>query len=341
MPLLTFEEALRQTEGRHRHVMLGNGFSMAWRANVFSYSSLLEEADFSDILDHEGLFAVAGSNDFEIVIRGLQQSAAYLRVYRPDDEQTAARMLQDAEALKTILVRAIADNHPDLPAAVTPEAYAACRRFLSHFEHIYTVNYDLLLYWTLMQNEIDELDIRCDDGFRQTENGEDADYVAWEDHQSANVHFLHGALHLFDSGTELQKYTWLRTGIPLIEQVRAALDRDLFPLFVAEGTSDMKIERINHGAYLHKALRSLTSVTGDLFVYGHSLAENDEHILRQIERGRIGRLYISIYGDPDTPENRQIMERARRMSERRAARRRRGQLEVAFFEAESAQVWGN
>jgi hypothetical protein len=338
--VLSYREALNQTTEGKRHLLLGNGFSMAWRATVFSYASLREQADFSAIHDPEALFQAAESNDFEIVIRGLQQSARFLEVYRPEETATAARMRADAEELKAILVRAIAENHPELPTAVTPEAYAACRAFLSSFDRIYTLNYDLLLYWALMQDAVDTRNIRCDDGFRNPDNGDDADYVAWEDYKSANVHFLHGALHIFDSGIELQKYTWLRTGIPLIEQIRAALSRDLFPLFVAEGDSSMKRERINHSAYLHKALRSFSEISGDLFIYGHSLAASDEHILRRIERGRVRRAYISIYGDPGTPTNRQIIERGRLMADRRAALSRRNSLEVKFFDAASAQVWG-
>src|SRR3546814_6226682 len=52
------------------------------------------------------------------------------------------------------------------------------------------------------------------------------------------VHYLHGALHLFDAGAELQKYTWVNTGKPLLEQAREAMGADKFPLFVAEGRSD-------------------------------------------------------------------------------------------------------
>ncbi len=34
--VLNFQEALEQTTEGKRHVLLGNGFSMAWRASVFS-----------------------------------------------------------------------------------------------------------------------------------------------------------------------------------------------------------------------------------------------------------------------------------------------------------------
>jgi hypothetical protein len=84
--------------------------------------------------------------------------------------------------------------------------------------------------------------------------------------------FLHGALHVFDSGTEIQKYTWKNTGVRLIDQIRDALSRDYFPLFVSEGTSDEKYEKIRHNDYLAKGYRSFSQITGDLFIYGHSLA---------------------------------------------------------------------
>ena len=74
-----------------------------------------------------------------------------------------------------------------------------------------------------------------------------------------------------------------------------------------------------------------------LFVYGHSLAPNDDHVLRFIEKGKVGRLYVSLYGERDTPANCAIIARAERMS----AVRDRFPLEVAFFGAQDAAVWGS
>ena len=78
-------------------------------------------------------------------------------------------------------------------------------------------------------------------------------------HQSSTVHYLHGALHLFDNSTEIIKYTWSKTDKAIVDQIRAALDEDKYPLFVAEGSSESKVERILHNAYLHKALGSFES----------------------------------------------------------------------------------
>jgi hypothetical protein len=103
---------------------------------------------------------------------------------------------------------------------------------------------------------------------------------------SQNVHYLHGAMHLYDAGSQLQKYTWVNTGKALVDQANEALARDLFPLFVAEGSSDQKLAKIQHSAYLPHNYKSFCSVcsqggkTGTaLFIFGHSLAGTDRHIL--------------------------------------------------------------
>ena len=107
---------------------------------------------------------------------------------------------------------------------------------------------------------IGELSLRPDDGFRHPEDEPDLPYVSWQQAHAATVSYLHGALHLFDRGSEITKYTWSKTDRAIVDQIREALDEDRYPLFVAEGTTDSKLERIMHNAYLHKALEVLRGV---------------------------------------------------------------------------------
>ena len=46
-----------------------------------------------------------------------------------------------------------------------------------------------------MQDDVDELDLLPDDGFRHPEADPNLPYVSWQQSQSATVHYLHGALH--------------------------------------------------------------------------------------------------------------------------------------------------
>jgi hypothetical protein len=336
--MLTFAQALSDSaSSTKRHLLLGNGFSIACRPDVFLYGKLYENADFSKLSPTAKLaFQALGTQDFERVIKALRDAAKILAAYGVDHAKVAT-LVGDADALRELLVQTIAASHPAWPGDLSEEEYASCKAFIAHFDTIYSFNYDLLLYWVQMHTE-DGTSPTSDDGFRKQEDNYDAAYVVWDSSQSheQNMYFLHGALHVFDTGTEIQKYTWRNTGVRLIDQIRAALSKDFFPIFVSEGTSAEKLERIRHNDYLCKAYRSFSEIGGALFIYGHSLAVNDEHYLKRIEKGKISRLYVGIYGDPNSDSNKQIINRATQLSAARSARR---PLALIFFDASSAQVW--
>lgn len=344
MKLLSFKKALQASDGyRKRHLLLGNGFSIACRPGIFVYSKLFEQADFSSLSSSaKDAFSALDTTDFERVIRALNDAASLAPKYGVS-EKKAIQMRDDANKLKELLVQTIAKSHPERPSDIEDDEYVLCQAFLANFSTIYTLNYDLLLYWTQMHHD-DESQRTSDDGFRTSqddiESGLESDYVVWEPGQSheQNTWFLHGALHVFDSGIEIQKYTWNRTGVRLIEQTREALSRDFFPLFVAEGTSDEKLERIRHSDYLAKAYRSFQSIQYCLFIHGHSLAENDEHFLKLIERGKIDHVFVGLHGDVNSKGNKQIIRRAKKMSDNRGARR---PLTIDFYDSSSACVWSS
>lgn len=340
MLLSTFQQAIEEANlYKKRHLLLGNGFSIACRPQIFTYGQLYEQADFSKISATAKLaFSALGTRDFERVIKVLRDAAQVNRAY--GSSSSFVNLLQeDANGLRELLVQTIANSHPSWPADIKEEEYFACNQFLNYFDTIYTLNYDLLLYWTKMHTGEGERS-NADDGFRTSADDPTAGYVVWEPGQSRsqNVWFLHGALHIFDSGTEVQKYTWSKTGVRLIDQIRDALNRDFFPIFVSEGTSKEKYERIRHCDYLAKAYRSFESIQGALFIYGHSLAENDEHYLRCIRKGKIEHLYVGLYGDTDSDLNKFICRRANQLA---TGRKGKTVLNLTFYDAASANVWSS
>lgn len=340
MNLISFRQALEDSKQYSRkHALLGNGFSIACRPDIFVYGKLFEQADFSNLSSSaQNAFEALGTQDFEKVIKAIRDTILVLKAYDGVPSKLISTLQKDAEGLKELLVQTIALSHPEWPGEISDFEYTACRDFLANFDTVYTLSYDLLLYWAQMHTE-GGADPTSDDGFRKPEDDFEADYVTWEPGNShyQNMWFLHGALHLFDAGIEIQKYTWVNTGVRLIEQIRDALNRDYFPIFVAEGTSNEKLIRIRHNDYLAKAYRSFVEITGALFIYGHSLAENDEHFLKRIEKGKLSHLYVGIYGDPNSDSNKAIINRAIKM----ATAKRKAKLRVDFFDAASAKVWGN
>lgn len=351
--MLSFEQAIVDSARfSKRHLILGNGFSIALRPDIFLYGSLFQRADFSKRPRLPNVFASLGTQDFEFAIRSLEASARLASIYGAPPSATQ-EMLDDAEALKDILVETIAANHPDIPADIPDAKFWACRNFLRHFlgpndGQVFTLNYDLLLYWVLMHEDNPFVppagSLTTNDGFGNDEDDPLADYVVWQGEvgaHSAKVHFLHGALHLFDAGTELQKYTWVRTNARLVDQARAAIAANKFPLFVAEGTDRQKKAKIRHNAYLYQGFKQLVANAQQakvcFFIHGHSLAENDDHILKRLGLSRFPQLYVSLFGDPGSPSNMQIILRANALA---AMRRPSTPLTVTFYDAQSARIWG-
>lgn len=356
--LTSFDQALKTAEqyGK-KHLLLGNGFSIACKPDIFAYGSLFEEAKKTMSKELAGIFTAMGTQDFEEVIRALQHAAAIVSVYRPKFLHTKKLLLADADKLKTDLIQAVAGRHPARPNDISDARYFACRTFLSNFVgesaggKIYTMNYDLLLYWALMHDEEDPAEfiaLNHDDGFRKDQEDYDATYVEWQGEGAANgqnIHYLHGALHLFDAGYQLQKYTWVNTGKALVDQANEALKKNLFPVFVAEGGSKSKLTKIQHSAYLHHNFKSFAGVCRTkakdgtaLFVFGHSFAKNDAHVLDQIGRGKIAHLFVSLHGDPSDKANLGIRTSVDRVAALRP--REFPALKVDFFDAASAKVWG-
>jgi hypothetical protein len=336
--ILSFDDALANSKHYpRRHVLLGNGFSIACRPDIFRYDALLEEATFDGAsADLRRVFDIVGTTDFERIILLLRLAADVCDSYGTVDGDLCDRLRHDADVVMESLARVLAARHPDYFFNITDEEYASARQFLSNFNRIYTLNYDMLVYWTVMQDT--DHSVARNDGFGNPDD-DTAPYVVWQPYvtyDAQRVFYLHGGLHLYDSGPELAKITWSRTSIPLVEQIREALDEHRFPLIVTEGNSDEKLTKILHSAYLNHAIRSFSCIGGALFTFGMSLAPNDDHLLRRVAEGSLRAIFVSLHGDPSSATNQAIIGRAQRLGEHRPVSR---PLTVSFFDAESARVW--
>ena len=338
--VLDFNDAIADSKAfGTRHLLLGNGFSIAC-SETFKYPSLLAAADFSSDSRLPEVFKTLGTEDFEKAIRRLQDASRILPIYKnviSGADKMVDEMAGNAEALKSILVSTIANTHPRSNSNFID--FEACRNFLSHFlgrdneeGNVYTLNYDLLLYWA----RVNKYPYLGNDGF-----GHDKDRnIIWGSENPQTVHYLHGALHLFYTRLGLQKHTW-EWNSPLQKRVQDAISAGNFPLFVAEGESTQKLYKIERNAYLRHCHQNFVEKMGQgegaLFIFGHSLSESDSHILNCIVEGKIPMVYVSLRGDVNSTKNREIKALAQGWETRRS---NGYPLKVKFFQSESAEVWG-
>ena len=179
------------------------------------------------------------------------------------------------------------------------------------------------------------MELTCNDGFRTEED--DDSMVTWEigreNHQ--NLYYIHGAMHVFSDEINIEKYTWINTGKTIKEQVEKSLEKSKYPIFITEGSAEQKQKRINTNSYLGRCFSSLKSITGALFIYGHSLRDEDDHVFNYVNSNRkVKKIFISIYGDPNSPDNNKLLQKVEQWEAQNESK------EYRIFDAISAKVWG-
>ncbi|MFW1060680.1 DUF4917 family protein [Vibrio parahaemolyticus] len=328
MPLPTYQETIDELpEGVTPSILLGNGFSQSWDTEIFRYDYLLDRANFGE-RDEEikEIFRRFETSDFEQIMKNLIAAEVVGEAYGID-EDTLEQIRDDQEKLKESLIDVISRSHPLSPSEVTNVQFRAVRAFLREFQNIFTLNYDILLYWAINKTnrEIDS------HRYLNKTDGFDSNY--WSQDRSQNLFFVHGGLHLYDTGTDIKKHVYYRDErVGIVDQVQENLDAGRFPLFVSEPTHEKKLQKIEHNPYLNRCYQSLKSLDGVLYIHGHSMDDNDMHIFQQIKKSRVSKVYVGIFGDPNNDRNTRARANALAFLQRPG-------LELEFYDSATAPVW--
>ena len=303
---------------RKVHLLLGNGFSMAYDSTIFSYNSLSNYVKTKEDDFLKRLFSVIDNTNFEILMQQLESFIKLAEVFGCDKD-SLGNINKANKKLKESLVEAIKDLHPEYVFNIPEKKSKKCAAFLYNFinngGYIFTTNYDLLMYWVLMRNKFDKISI---DGFgRDAENvgsehvlPKDIEYseLRWGKHKDKqNTFYLHGALPLFDTGIEIIKEEYDGVNY-LLENIKHRIDNKEYPIFVTAGSGSEKLNHIMHNKYLSFCYEKLTQIEGSIFTFGFNFGEYDEHIIDALniaaKQGRrtgskLFSIYIGVYSDQD------------------------------------------
>ncbi len=335
-PLLTFDQVIEQAN--NPHVLLGNGFSMAYEPERFSFTTLLESAVADKIIEKDSyvykVFQKLETADFESVMRILNETEKVVDVYEADPN-LRKQLLDDADNLKEYLVTIITNNHPTNSTDIDAKKKDSCVTFLRNFDKIFTLNYDLLLYWSVIHSSSEETEFT--DGFGNDEDSEHEGYVVYKNKRSFKVHYLHGALHLFDAGDQIIKKTYKNSGIELITQVRNSLSSGIYPVFISEGDSSQKMTKIIHNGYLNHCYRCLKEVNRDLVILGTYLKDNDNHILDGLLQGTVKNIFLGVSRE-DSPDVEKIRSRIAGFNRDKTPAK---QKILHLYDYRTANIWNN
>jgi predicted phosphodiesterase len=116
-------------------------------------------------------------------------------------------------------------------------------------------------------------------------------------------------MHIFkDEKSAIQKYTWRNGDKTIGQQVKESIEANKFPVFISEGTTAHKLKRIKENGYLSRSFSSMKSIKGDIFIFGHSIRNEDDHVFDIINANRsLKKNFISLFGNKDSDENKKII----------------------------------
>lgn len=345
MVVMTFGEVVSSLQRKRRTIslLMGNGFSIAYDSEIFSYNALYDflQAQDDELLNR--LFGAIKTKNFELVMQQLDTTIALLDAFDAE-KSVKQQILLASEKLRKGLLKSVKELHPEHVYMVPEAKSAACANFIRPFldsgGQVFTTNYDLLLYWVLMRQET----AKHIDGFgRELENplevqrGESEQWsdLVWGPNQTKqNIHYLHGALHLFDVGSEIIKEQYDGKGY-LLDNIAARLNDGSYPIFVTAGNGDEKLEHIRHNRYLSHCYDQLQDVDGSLVTFGFNFGQYDEHIIAAINKAAkhgakaseaLRSIYIGTYSKEDVAHIESI--------------RPKFEVKVHLFDAKTANVWG-
>lgn len=313
--LLSYQEVLFRTENGLRYLLLGNGFSIDYDFNKFSFHNLFDCARNSGIIQNNSSimkhFKELKIYDFEEVLKYLENALLIIGNY--NTTELTAEIENDIESLKNYLIESITKIHPLSSLEVSQSEYKNCMMFLEKFNVIFTLNYDLLLNWVIQEyrNNMSKIDNRLDinDGFRRTNSGLIfSDYNKLpEDDMKQTIFYLHGALHLFNNSVDIIKLSYNYSS-RLLEQSENNIKASNYPIFISEGNAVNKLKKIRNNKYLTKSYEKLIMppISFDnikkhgllcknksLIIYG-TLLEKDEHIINAILDGPYQNVYVGV-----------------------------------------------
>ncbi|RKR88277.1 uncharacterized protein DUF4917 [Micromonospora pisi] len=276
-------------------LFLGNGTSI----NIctgFSYNSLYEEADLS--IAAAQLFAEFDTTNFELVLQLLgaaRRVGATLGSPRNGQRLIDAEYANIREALFAA-VNATHIRHDEIPE----KTLRAIAGELLNYRRVFTTNYDLLGYWSLMtcRQRAEVTDFFSRGGDRNQPLTFDLTTPARFLGRTQLLH-LHGGLHLWQDERTGTTGKWEHEdGGRLLDLEKRYLDHpERQALLVSEGTSADKLRAIRRSDYLSFALRQLALDHDDLVIFGSSLSPQDQHIVDAIDNGPARRIAISMRAD--------------------------------------------
>lgn len=308
------------------NLLLGNGFSI-WFSDRFLYRSLLDQCD-NLLSEDKELFGRLETSNFETTLNALNNAIIVNSLYGVSHNHK-----DSYERIKISLIEAVRKVHLER-YEVNQTKLEIAKSLFNKSEYIFTTNYDLLSYWTMLLSNAEKKSQgeKYGDAFNYDykENQRISNDLYFAEKFSKNtgkmIYYLHGGLHLYVNGRIKKLYS--RSTDRLLNTLEENIDKGLPPLFVSEGDWALKKKTIEANTYLNFCYERLKHTAGNLTVFGHSLDEKtDLHMIQAINYSKVKKVIYGVYC-PGKTESQLRLEEAR-------IKHNLEEKEVIFYDASS------
>lgn len=313
-------------------LILGNGASIAINDN-FDYPSIFDKAKEEGYIDRplERIFNDLQTKDFEFVLRQLWHSKQINRALSLNTEE---EITETYDKVKDALISTVCSIHQNVTYDSVKEQLKKASRFISQFETVFSLNYDLLVYWTIMIGN-DNSRYTFKDGF--THGGKFDWETALNPQGSTIVFYPHGNLvigrHI--EGGDFKICADRRQRRDLLNTIIDKWRRENFiPVFVSEGNKEQKKRTIFQSPYLDPIYNYfLREIGNSVVIYGWSMQERDDHIVEAICKKKPRKFAVSL----NTNNSEYTITRERIKNKLR--RKLDPQSQIIFFAAQREGCW--
>ncbi len=330
-------EKIKQEISTHqcqKNLLLGNGFSLAFDANIFNtqqlYRQLVKNANDSLSNYMSQLTSIYGNFDAENILDAMDYTSHLMKIIKTSEQQMSedldfSEMIENTinkrGQLKEIFIKTILQAY-----AQTVETDKTCWNFLKFYldneGYIFSTNYDLLLPYELVENIFSNR-ISCKERQFYLDN--------LKNHKQVN--YLHGILCSLSKGERIMLE---ENKNATINEIYKRIEKQEFPNIVLESISGNKLTAIAKDRYLSECYVRLLNIKGDLVIYGLRFNDSDSHLIKAInlasgpvfgktEDERLKNIYISFYSENDKDHLSNIAKKFT--------------CKVTLFPAQSVNVW--
>ncbi len=318
---------VHQRSGPIKALLVGNGFSRRFDEN-YNYTSLMEKCSDDEIKKLSESFK---TNNFEFLMNNLQIAQKALDTFGEKINNDELFFTNKYLHAREIFIKTI-NSTVEFSRNKLRSKLSNIGKFLLGFDCVFTLNYDPIIYWALMdvsppssinhkpfgdwfyysnESRLIEFDYNRE-VFRKCCNSE---------RDLTLLYYLHGSLFLVynnnitrkTSGDEFidnnDEYSYIRM-TEVSKQIVEDSTNDYKYLIVSEGTHKEKKQLIDKNDYLNFCLENLSSIsniysinkdepnTVDLCILGFSANEEaDKHIIDALSKNNNTRFTLCVYKD--------------------------------------------